>query len=245
MFKTNWVVITTTRKNKSAYFNLLYSTCADCRGRRRHGQSQESSTSPTTRANTVLHFVCELFNFVEVIGRMFLMDDSPRTASSVPTTHRKRNGTGVNRADHECSRERPTSTFHEFGSVNTLDGVCALILNAVNEKIHAFLRFRFSFLAALRIPYTRYFVIASPAFNPVVRAESENASALSTYANRIESSTSSANRRLVRFLPAVDYYERRTQRSLSEILSDSAMKADDNARIPASNNTLYATYYYE
>lgn len=116
-------------------------------------------------------FLCELMNFVNVIGQIFFID---YFLGGEFTTY----GSDVIKFTEMEPEERidPMSkvfpkmtkcTFHKYGASGTvqkIDGLCVLPLNIVNEKIYVFLWFWFiclSILSGLSLLY-RTVVIFSP-----------------------------------------------------------------------------------
>jgi len=101
-------------------------------------------------------FLCELLNFINVIGQMYFMDfflggEFTTYGTDVVAITELENGL---RTD-PLSRVFPKvtkCTFHKFGpsgSVQKFDGLCVLSLNIINEKIYVFLWFWFVFLAVV------------------------------------------------------------------------------------------------
>ncbi|XP_034230811.1 innexin inx2-like [Thrips palmi] len=99
-------------------------------------------------------FMCEILNFVNVVGQIYFMDmfldgEFSTYGSDVVKFTMMEPG---ERSD-PMSRVFPIvtkCTFHYFGasgSAQTLDGLCVLSLNIVNEKIYVFLWFWFGLLS--------------------------------------------------------------------------------------------------
>jgi len=100
------------------------------------------------------YYLCELFNFINVIGNMFLIDTF---LGGTFMTY----GTEVLQFSNRNQEQRydpmvaifprvTKCTFHKFGpsgSIQTHDAMCVLALNILNEKIFIFLWFWFIFLA--------------------------------------------------------------------------------------------------
>ncbi|XP_046415596.1 innexin inx2 [Neodiprion fabricii] len=101
-------------------------------------------------------FLCEILNFVNVVGQIYFMDfflDGEFTTYGAEVV-------GMTEMEPE-DRIDPMSrifpkvtkcTFHKYGpsgSVQKFDGLCVLPLNIVNEKIYVFLWFWFIILAIL------------------------------------------------------------------------------------------------
>merc|ERR1719415_115148 len=108
-------------------------------------------------------FICELLNFINVVGQIYFMDFFLGGEFT-------KYGTDV-LAMTELSpdeREDPMArvfpkmtkcTFHKFGpsgTVEKFDGLCVLPLNIINEKIYVFLWFWFFFLAIVTGIFTVY-----------------------------------------------------------------------------------------
>jgi hypothetical protein len=101
-------------------------------------------------------FVCELLNFINVVGQIYFMDFF---LGGEFTTY----GSDVLAMTEEepelrmdpMSRVFPKvtkCTFHKFGpsgTVEKFDGLCVLPLNIINEKIYVFLWFWFIIVAAI------------------------------------------------------------------------------------------------
>lgn len=99
---------------------------------------------------------CEVLNFVNVIGQMFLMD---RFLGGTFTTY----GLAVLGYTEMDSADRPDPmavvfpkitkcSFFKYGpsgTIETHDGLCVLPLNIINEKIYVFLWFWFILLASI------------------------------------------------------------------------------------------------
>jgi len=116
-------------------------------------------------------FLCELLNFINVLGQIYLMDVflggefSTYGMDVVQMTELDPD----NRID-PMSKVFPKTTkceFHKFGSSGTvekLDALCVLPLNIINEKIYVFLWFWFitvSIITGIQVVY-RVMVLASP-----------------------------------------------------------------------------------
>jgi len=98
-------------------------------------------------------FLCELLNFINVVGQIYFMDFF---LDGEFTTY----GTGVLAMTEEPQEDRVDAmsrvfpkmtkcTFHKFGpsgTVEKFDGLCVLPLNIINEKIYVFLWFWFIIL---------------------------------------------------------------------------------------------------
>lgn len=102
------------------------------------------------------YYLCELFNFINVIGNMFLIDSFLGGAFMTY-------GTEVIKFSGQNQEQRTDPmveifpritkcTFHKFGpsgSIQTHDALCVLALNILNEKIYIFLWFWLMLLAVL------------------------------------------------------------------------------------------------
>uniref|UniRef100_A0A0A9WAN6 Innexin n=2 Tax=Lygus hesperus TaxID=30085 RepID=A0A0A9WAN6_LYGHE len=102
------------------------------------------------------YYLCELLNFINVIGNMFLIDSF--LGGSFMTY-----GTDVLRFSSLNQEQRndpmvtifprvTKCTFHKYGpsgSIQTHDAMCILALNILNEKIYIFLWFWFILMAVL------------------------------------------------------------------------------------------------
>lgn len=102
------------------------------------------------------YFLCEVLNFVNVVGQIYFMDfflDGEFTTygsdvvkfTEMEPEHRIDAMSRVFPKVTKC-------TFHKYGpsgSVQTFDGLCVLPLNIVNEKIYVFLWFWFIILSVL------------------------------------------------------------------------------------------------
>jgi len=100
--------------------------------------------------------MCEVLNFVNVIGQMFLMD---KFLGYEFSTY----GLSVLGYSEMDARERPDPmavvfpkvskcSFHKYGPSGTIerhDGLCVLPLNIINEKIYIFLWFWFILIASI------------------------------------------------------------------------------------------------
>ncbi|XP_065169616.1 innexin inx2 [Atheta coriaria] len=101
-------------------------------------------------------FICEVLNFINVVGQIFFMD---YFLDGEFSTY----GTDVLRYTEMEPEERidpmarvfpklTKCTFHKYGpsgTIQKLDGLCVLPLNIVNEKIYVFLWFWFIILSVL------------------------------------------------------------------------------------------------
>ena len=99
-------------------------------------------------------FFCEVLNFVNVIGQIFFVDfflggefttygSDVISMSELPADSREDPMAKVFPKVTKC-------TFHKYGAsgtVQTIDGLCILPLNIINEKIYVFLWFWFIGLA--------------------------------------------------------------------------------------------------
>jgi hypothetical protein len=101
-------------------------------------------------------FFCELLNFINVVGQIYLMDvflggEFTTYGSDVIAMSEMEQ----DQRDDPMSRVFPKvtkCTFHKFGAsgtVQTFDGLCVLPLNIINEKIYVFLWFWFVFVALM------------------------------------------------------------------------------------------------
>lgn len=101
-------------------------------------------------------FICEVLNFINVIGQIYFMDvfldgefrtygtDVVRFTEMEPELR----GDPMSRVFPKVTK----CTFHKYGpsgSVQKFDGLCVLPLNIVNEKIYVFLWFWFIILSIL------------------------------------------------------------------------------------------------
>jgi len=103
----------------------------------------------------LVFFFCEILNFVNIVGQIFMMD---RFLGYQFTTYGTKvlaqtEGNFTERADHlnvvfpkvaKCIFKK----FGVSGSIQTHDALCVLPLNIINEKIYVALWFWFIFLAA-------------------------------------------------------------------------------------------------
>jgi len=101
-------------------------------------------------------FVCELLNFINVVGQIYFMD---MFLGGEFTTY----GVDVIQFTELEPEDRPDPmakvfpkvtkcTFHKYGpsgTVQRIDGLCVLPLNIVNEKIYVFLWFWFVILSVI------------------------------------------------------------------------------------------------
>merc|ERR1712025_365230 len=126
---------------------------------------------------TFKFFICELLNFINVVGQIYFMDFFLGGEFT-------KYGTDV-LAMTELSpdeREDPMArvfpkmtkcTFHKFGpsgTVEKFDGLCVLPLNIINEKIYVFLWFWFIILTVItgmQVIY-RIFVLSMPRLREIL-----------------------------------------------------------------------------
>merc|ERR1712112_76327 len=101
-------------------------------------------------------FFLEILNLVNVIGQIFFVDfflggefttygSDVISMSELPSDSREDPMSRIFPKVTKC-------TFHKYGpsgTVQTLDGLCILPLNIINEKIYVFLWFWFIFLAVV------------------------------------------------------------------------------------------------
>jgi hypothetical protein len=101
-------------------------------------------------------FICEVLNFINVVGQIYLMDfflDGEFTNYGVDVVR----FTEMEPEDREdpMSRVFPKvtkCTFHKYGpsgTVQKFDGLCVLPVNIVNEKVYVFLWFWFVLLSVV------------------------------------------------------------------------------------------------
>lgn len=101
-------------------------------------------------------FICEVLNFINVVGQIFFMDyflggEFSTYGSDVLSFTEME----PEQREDPMSRVFPKvtkCTFHKYGpsgSVQRFDGLCVLPVNIVNEKIYVFLWFWFMFLTFL------------------------------------------------------------------------------------------------
>lgn len=101
-------------------------------------------------------FICEVLNFINVVGQIFFMDFFlDGEFSTYGSDVLKFTEMEPEEREDPMSRVFPKvtkCTFHKYGpsgSVQKFDGLCVLPLNIVNEKIYVFLWFWFVFLSVL------------------------------------------------------------------------------------------------
>jgi len=108
-------------------------------------------------------FFCEALNFVNVIGQIFFIDfflggefttygRDVISISEMPSGDRMDPMSRVFPKVTKC-------TFHKYGAsgtVQTIDGLCILPLNIINEKIYVFIWFWFIFLAIISAIHFAY-----------------------------------------------------------------------------------------
>jgi len=120
------------------------------------------------KAYALKYFVCDILNFVNVIGQMYFIN---LFLGGVFMTYGTEVLNFINMDDEErIARGDPMMevfprvtkcTFHKYGSSGTimkLDALCVLGLNIINEKIYITLWFWFVILAILTACYTVYIV---------------------------------------------------------------------------------------
>lgn len=101
-------------------------------------------------------FICEVLNFINVVGQIFFMDyfldgefsTYGRDVLSFTEMEPEEREDPMSRVFPKVTK----CTFHKYGpsgSVQKFDGLCVLPLNIVNEKIYVFLWFWFVFLSVL------------------------------------------------------------------------------------------------
>merc|ERR1712203_73650 len=107
---------------------------------------------------TFRFYLCEMLNFINVVGQIFFMDFflggefTTYGTDVIAMTERQQED-----RDDPMSRVFPKvtkCTFHKFGpsgTVEKFDGLCVLPLNIINEKIYVFLWFWFVLLSLLTI----------------------------------------------------------------------------------------------
>ena len=109
------------------------------------------------------YFLCDILNFVNVIGQMFLIN---KFLGGVFMTY----GTDVLKWSESEPEERTDPmyevfprvtkcTFHKYGPSGTIekhDAMCVLALNIINEKIYVAIWFWFIILACVTALYTLY-----------------------------------------------------------------------------------------
>jgi len=116
-------------------------------------------------AYAVKYFLCDMLNFVNVIGQMYFVN---LFLGGVFMTYGTDVLNFINLEDEDRSDPmmevfpRVTKcTFHKYGSSGTIqkhDALCVLGLNIINEKIYITLWFWFVLLAVLTALYTVYIV---------------------------------------------------------------------------------------
>lgn len=101
-------------------------------------------------------FICEVLNFINVVGQIFFMDYFlDGEFSTYGSDVLKFTELEPEYRDDPMSRVFPKVTkciFHKYGpsgSIQKFDGLCVLPLNIVNEKIYVFLWFWFVILSVL------------------------------------------------------------------------------------------------
>lgn len=101
-------------------------------------------------------FICEVLNFINVVGQIFFMDFFlDGEFSTYGSDVLKFTEMEPEEREDPMARVFPKvtkCTFHKYGpsgSVQKFDGLCVLPLNIVNEKIYVFLWFWFVILSAL------------------------------------------------------------------------------------------------
>ncbi|VEN52273.1 unnamed protein product [Callosobruchus maculatus] len=101
-------------------------------------------------------FICEVLNFINVVGQIFFMDYFlDGEFSTYGSEVLKFTEMEPEEREDPMARVFPKvtkCTFHKYGpsgSVQKFDGLCVLPLNIVNEKIYVFLWFWFIFLSVL------------------------------------------------------------------------------------------------
>ena len=136
-----------------------------------------TETFHTHNVYAIKYFVCDLLNFVNVIGQMYLINTF---LGGVFLTY----GTDVLKWSESEPEDRTDPmidvfprvtkcTFHKYGPSGTIerhDAMCVLALNIINEKIYVALWFWFIVLAVLTSLYLLYVlaVISVPAMRKVL-----------------------------------------------------------------------------
>jgi len=138
-------------------------------------------------------FVCELLNFVNVVGQIYFTDrflgyEFTTYGTRVIAFSEQEFGTRGDPMDAVFPKVTKC-TFHKYGtsgSVETHDGLCVLPLNIFNEKIYIFLWFWFIIVAVISGVGLLYRLATfTPAFRQILLrtrsrlAESENVEAIS------------------------------------------------------------------
>ncbi|XP_014256870.1 innexin inx3 [Cimex lectularius] len=132
-------------------------------------RSQDQQAAKTTRLVQYIHeslhrhnvyaagyYICEIFNFANVIGNIFMIDSFLGGAFMTYGTEVIK-FSGLNQEQRtdpmvEIFPRLTKCTFHKFGPSGTIqkhDTLCVLALNILNEKIYIFLWFWFIILAIL------------------------------------------------------------------------------------------------
>jgi len=101
-------------------------------------------------------FLCETLNFINVIGQIFFVDfflggEFSTYGSDVISISEMPNSERFDPMAHVFPKVTKC-TFHKYGpsgTIQTIDGLCILPLNIINEKIYVFLWFWFIFVAVV------------------------------------------------------------------------------------------------
>lgn len=144
------------------------------------------------------YFLCELLNFINVVGNIFFIDKFLGGAFLTYGTDvlKFSNMNQDNRSDPmvEIFPRVTKCTFHKFGSSGSIqkhDALCILALNILNEKIYIFLWFWFiilSVLSGLAIIYSAVIVMMPTTREKIMkrRLREETSSEISGFIRRIQ-----------------------------------------------------------